>query len=241
MCVSLIASTLLILFFAALIKSVLGFGEALLAMPLLTLTIGLPIAIPLVGLMSASMTAIIIARNWDSIDFRAAWRLIVSSAAGIPLGLLIVRTVPTDTVTRALGLLLILYSLYALFQPRWIKLDNPRWVYPFGIASGALGSAYNTGGPPLVVYANAQRWPPEQFRVVLQTSFLPTSILVLLSHNLSGFWTPTVLSLFALSIPVLLLALWIGGLTARRIPAARFTRLVQLALLVLGAVLLFRM
>jgi uncharacterized protein len=237
---SLIISTLLILFLAALIKTMLGFGEALLAMPLLALTIGLPIAVPLVGLMSFMMTAIIIARNWKVIDFRAAWRLIVSAAAGIPIGLLVVRTVPTEVVTHFLGLLVIAYSLYALFQPRWIKFTHPAWVYPFGFASGALGSAYNTGGPPLVVYANAQQWPPEQFRVILQTSFLPTSILIILSHSLSGFWTPTVLTLFAMAVPVILLAFWVGGSASRYIPARHFTRLVQLTLLVLGVVLLVR-
>jgi uncharacterized membrane protein YfcA len=237
---SLVATTLLILFFAALIKAVLGFGEALLAMPLLTLTIGLQTAVPLVGLMSASMTVFIIVKHWRSINFRAAWRLIISSAAGIPLGLLIVKTVPTTTVTHALGLLLVLYSLYVWFQPGWVTFARPGWVYLFGFASGALGSAYNTGGPPLVVYANAQRWPPEQFRVILQSSFLPTSLLIILSHGLSGFWTPSVLTLFLLSLPIFLVAFWVGAAASRYIPARQFTRMVQVTLLILGLVLLFR-
>ena len=87
-------TTLFIVFIAALIKATLGFGDALVAMPLLTLTIGLQMATPLVALMMTSLTLLIIWHSWQCIDFRAAWRLVIAGIVGVPIGVWGLRTFP---------------------------------------------------------------------------------------------------------------------------------------------------
>ncbi|HEX2622035.1 MAG TPA: sulfite exporter TauE/SafE family protein, partial [Phototrophicaceae bacterium] len=170
----------------------------------------------------------------------SVWRILLATAVGIPFGLLMLKIVPSAWVTHLLGALLIFYSLYTLLQTRWAKLEHPAWGYGFGFVSGALGSAYNTSGPPLVIYASLQRWSPEAFRATLQSCFLPTSLMILVGHALSGFWTPTVFALFGLSLPVILLAFGIGNVISRYILVEQFTMVVRVALLILGMMLLFK-
>jgi uncharacterized membrane protein YfcA len=235
---TLLVLTSAVIFLAALIKATLGFGESLLAMPLLTLVIGLPTATPLVGLVAATLTVLMLGSSWRKIELRATWRLLGAAALGVPIGVLLVRLAPAALVTRVLGAMLIGFGLFSLFRPALITLGHPAWSYLFGFLAGVLGSAYNTSGPPMVLYSAAQRWSPERFRATMQSVFLPISLLVLLSHALAGLWSPWVFELYALSLPLLLLAIWLGEQLSRRISGRRFDRLVYGALLVLGLLLL---
>jgi uncharacterized membrane protein YfcA len=227
-----------VIFLAALIKATLGFGESLLAMPLLTLMLGLSTATPLVGLVATTLTLLMLGSSWRKIDLRATWRLLGAAALGIPIGVLLVRWAPAALVTRLLGIMLIGFGLFSLFRPALITLAHPAWSYVFGFLAGVLGSAYNTAGPPMVLYSATQSWPPERFRATMQSVFLPISLLVLISHALAGLWSPWVFELFALSLPLLLLALWLGEQLSQHISEHRFDRLVYGALLVLGLLLL---
>lgn len=233
-------AVMLVIFLAIVIKAILGFGEALIAMPLLTLMIGLQAAAPLVGLMGAIITAIIALRQWREVDFRSTWRLVLGSALGIPAGLILLKIVPTEWMMHGMGALLIFYAAYTLIAPHWEGLRHPAWVYIFGFFAGMLGSAYNTSGPPIVIYASARRWSPGQFRATLQGCFLPMSLMVMFSHALSGLWTPTVLLLFVLILPAMLVAFWAGTYASRYIPTDQFARLVRVGLGVLGIMLLIR-
>jgi uncharacterized membrane protein YfcA len=83
--------TVAALFAATLVHATIGFGTGLVAMPLLAMTVGVRIATPLVGLVVLTNVAILPARTWQAVDVQAAWRLLLSSAAGIPVGVLAVR------------------------------------------------------------------------------------------------------------------------------------------------------
>jgi uncharacterized protein len=227
-----------VIFAAALIKTTLGFGESLLAMPLLTLILGLATATPLVGLVAATLTLLMLSASWRELDLRMTWRLLGAASLGVPIGALLVRYAPAALVTRGLGIVLIGFGLFSLFRPALFALVHPAWGYLFGFLAGVLGSAYNTSGPPMVLYSAARGWPPDRFRATMQGIFLPISVLVLIGHAAAGLWSARVLQLYALSLPLQLLAIWLGNRISRRIPHEGFARLVYAMLVLLGLLLL---
>ena len=229
---------LIILFTATLTRSTFGFGDALVAMPLLTLTIGIRIAVPVVALMGVTIGIAIAINSWGNIDFAAAWRLILASALGVPIGLLLLQTAPEDWVKGILGLLLMLFSLYALTRPALPQIYRQGWAYGFGFISGILGGAYNINGPPVVIYGTLRRWSPTKFRATLQGYFVPNFFFIALGHGLTGLWTPDVIQLFAAALPLIFIAIFLGGKLNRRIPVERFTTFLYVALIILGALLL---
>lgn len=234
----LIFMALLILFIAALIRSTFGFGDALIAMPLLTLLIGIQTATPVVAFMSTTIATTIVWGSWRDVDLKAAWRLIVSSLLGIPFGLLLLTHAPEQLVKGILGILLILFGLYNLIQSRLLTLPQQRWAYLFGFIAGVLGGAYNTNGPPVVIYGTLRQWLPGRFRATLQGYFLPTGALILVGHGLGGLWTSQVVQLSGLALPLILLAIFGGGKLNRRISPGRFDRFIYMALVILGGMLL---
>ena len=82
-----------ILFVSTLIHSTLGFGQALIAMPLLAMVVELKTATPLVAFVLMTIAVVILLRNWRVVDLSAVWRLVLSSCFGIPVGLFFVKGV----------------------------------------------------------------------------------------------------------------------------------------------------
>jgi len=229
---------LLILFAAGLTRATFGFGDALLAMPLLALFVDLPTASPLVALAACTLALFMLSLDWQAVDRRGILPFVAATVLGIPLGVWLLRQVESAWLLTALGVLLIGFGLYRLLQPHLPALRHPALTLSLGLLGGLLGGAYNTQGPPVVLYGSLRRWSPEVFRASLQAYFLVTYALVMLSHALSGLWTGPVLRLYALSLPALLLAVLTGRLLARRLDAQLFDRVLSVILIGLGVLLL---
>lgn len=232
--------SILILFVSTLTRSTLGFGDALVAMPLLTMAIGVREATPLVGIVAPTIAITVVWRNWRSVDLHTTWRLVLASLVGIPFGLFILKLAPEALISGLLGLFLLAYGVYSLAKPELVALERRGWVYLFGFVAGVLGSAYNANGPPVVVYGALRRWPPERFRATLQGYFLPTGLLIMLGHAASGLWSARVLQLYGLALPAVFVAIFVGERLSRRISVERFKRIVFVVLIVLGTVMLAR-
>jgi uncharacterized membrane protein YfcA len=163
----------------------------------------------------------------------------VPAAIGIPLGIFLLSRVDADVVTRALGAILVFYAVYNLLG--WVlpSLKHPFWAYAAGFSSGILSGAFNTGGPPVIVFAAARRWPADQFRGNLQTYFLIISVLLLAGHAISGNFTPVVWRTAVFALPALIIGQLVGVRLCRYVNADLFRKLVLVFLLLLGMQLLF--
>jgi uncharacterized membrane protein YfcA len=228
---------LAILFVSTFTRSSLGFGDALIAMPLLTQVVGSQTASPLVAFGASTIAITILLGGWQRVDMRAAWRLVVSSLVDIPIGLFFLKTAPESIVKVILGVVLIGFSLYNLIAPRLLAVQSDKLAYAFGLVAGILGGAYNANGPPVVIYGTLRRWSPDQFRASLQAYSLPTGLAILIGNALAGLWTATVLRLYAYALPGMMLAIFLGGRLNRVIPGGQFNRVVYVVLIVMGVLL----
>lgn len=230
--------TLAIVFIATVVHASIGFGTALVAMPLLALVLGLPTATPLVALLMLTNITVLLSTTHQHVELRAAWQLLLSAAVGIPLGLYLVELAPERGLKALLGVVVVAFSAYNLARPRLPTLRSEAWVVPFGLAAGILGGAYNTNGPPVVIYGALRQWPPERFRATLQGFFLPAAVLICTGHALAGLWSRQVFTLYLLSLPALVLGLLFGKWLGAQIPADRFGWILYWLLIPLGIFLL---
>jgi uncharacterized membrane protein YfcA len=234
----LLLTVVAIVFVAALVHSTLGFGTALVAMPMLVALLDVNVATPLVGLTMLTTIALLLVRTWRDLDVRSALHLLVASIPGIPLGLLVLRYAPQDAFRAGLGILLIAIGLYNLRSSVLPRLEHIRWAHLFGFLSGVLGSAYNVNAAPVAVYGILRRWPPEGFRATLQGYFFPSTLLIVGSHALAGLWTGDVFGFYLPAVPAIIVAVFLGRIIGARIAPARFQRVLYVALLAFGLMLL---
>ena len=163
-----------VIFVATLIRSTLGFGEALVAVPLLAMRVPIRVAAPLAVLVSVVVAAVIVAQDWRHVHVRSAGGLILSSLPGIPLGVWLLARGNEHAVKSALGLVIVGFSIFSLTSKNTVHLseDHAGWLVGCGFLSGVLGGAYGMNGPPLAVYGAFRRWSPQHFRATLQGYFL---------------------------------------------------------------------
>jgi|Deesub1362A_J573_1020465.scaffolds.fasta_scaffold01587_3 hypothetical protein len=228
-----------VFFLAGLLQSASGFGSALISMPLLAPVLGLGVAAPLVAMMGLALEAVLLAYYRAALGLRIVGRLVGAAMVGIPLGVLATRYIEERAALLVLGLLLVGYSLYALMPLRLPRLHSPLWALLAGFLAGVLGGAYNTAGPPVIIYGHFRRWPPSTFKANLQGFFLVVSAWVVLSHALAGNLTRPTLGFFTLGLGPLALGTALGLRLARHLDGERFRRLVAWLLLALGAQVLW--
>jgi hypothetical protein len=229
----------LIVFSALLIQSLAGFGSALMAMPLLAQILGVPTAAPLFAVCALIGEIILITRLRKALRFAAMWRLIAGAVVAIPIGILGADLIPQQIALVGLGIVTFGFALYSLVGPEVPAMPNPRWAFGFGFVSGLLSGAYNTGGPPYVIYGATQRWEQREFKANIQGVFMVSSVMVTAGHVLSGGYTPEVLRLLGYALPAIALGLGVGFVVEPYISPTAFRRAVLVLLLVLGLSLIF--
>jgi hypothetical protein len=227
-----------VLLLATVIRSAFGFGEALVAVPLLALVVPVEIAAPVAVLASVTVAFIAVVQDWRKIHWRSAGWLILSSMAGIPLGLALLKWAPEAGVKLGLAAVILGFSTYALRGGGHGELKDDRFAWVFGFLSGILGGAYGMNGPPLVMYGSLRKWSPQHFRATLQGYFLPASLAGLWGYRLAGLLTPVVTRYYLLSLPAVIVATFIGRAINQKMDHQRFVRWVHRGLIGAGILLL---
>ena len=227
-----------VVFLATVIRSAIGFGEALVAVPLLALALPVSVAVPLAVLVSITVALVVVITDWRSIHLRSAIWLVIPTLFGIPIGLAILKNVPTPFVKATLGVVIVGFSAWSLIKRHHAELKNDRLAGIFGFVAGILGGAYGMNGPPLAVYGALRRWTPANFRATLQGYFLPASIAGMTGYWLAGLWTQTVNHYYLISLPGALIAIFLGRWINQRMNPQRFAVYVHAGLIAIGAILL---
>lgn len=209
----------IVVFIATLVRSVLGFGEALFAVPLLALLLPLQVTAPLAVLLSVTIAGVIIVQDWQKIHLRSTGWLVFATIFGIPLGLLLLTSSHQRMAKVTLAILLLAFSAYSVWgrKPLELKTDNLLWLFGCGFFAGILGGAYGMNGPPLAIYGAMRRWSPQHFRATLQGYFLPASILGMVGYWLAGLWVPAVTRYYLISLPAAVPAILLGRLVNHRL------------------------
>lgn len=231
---------LIVIFLATLVRSTFGFGESLVAVPLLALRIPLEIAVPVSVLVSVTVAGIVVLQDWKKIHIRSAGWLVFFTLLGIPLGLVLLTSGDEQIIKAGLGVIIIAYSCYSLLgrKPIALKTDSRIGLFGCGLCAGILGGAYGLNGPPLVLYGAMRRWSAQHFRATLQGYFLPASFMGMVGYWLEGLWVSTVTHYYLWSLPVVLPAIFLGRAINHRLHGEKFFKYVYFGLAGIGILLL---
>jgi len=237
---STIVFILIISFIASLVRSTLGFGESLIAVPLFILFLPVDVAVPLSVMLSIVIALVVVIQDHKKIHFDSAKWLIFYAILGIPLGILILIYGSEVLIKVGLGVLIILYAIYSLFAKnnKVLKEDSKLWLSVCGFLSGVFGGAYGLNGPPLVVYGNLRQWSAKHFRATLQAYFLPVSILSVFGYYVKGLITTEVNIYFMVSLATTIPAIFLGRYLNHQLKDGSFFNYVYGGLVVIGIILI---
>jgi uncharacterized membrane protein YfcA len=235
-------NVLLVAFFATFIRSTFGFGEALVAVPLLALTMPIKTAAPVAVLLSITVAAVVVVQDWRSIHVSSASWLLVPTFFGIPIGVWLLSVGHQNAVKAVLGILIFSFAIYSILAkaPAHLQSDSKIWLLVSGFLAGIMGGAYGMNGPPLVIYGTMRRWSPQHFRATLQGYFLPASLAGMAGYWLSGLWEPAVTRYYLIGLTVAVPAIFLGRWVNQRLSGNSFLKYVHGGLACIGIILIIQ-
>ncbi len=220
------------------VQGLTGFGSALVAMPLLCLFLDVKSAVPLCALTSVLITSIMVIQLRSSVALERIAPLSLASLPGIGVGIVLLKTVDSSIIRFALGLLLVIYSVYSLaYRPRPRRLSR-YWAWLAGFCSGAIGSAFSAGGPPTIIYTALNDWSKDEIKATLTGFFLINSVMIVTVHALTGLTTRRELISFLVAAPFILVGVLAGSYLYRIVPGAKYRQLVYAFLIAMGVVIM---
>ncbi|MFI7455548.1 sulfite exporter TauE/SafE family protein [Nonomuraea sp. NPDC049714] len=233
---TLLAAAVIILI-ASTVHAVTGFGYALVATPLLALTVDPHTAVVATTLSALAMTVTIAVRQ----RHHAEWKVAVIATAGIvvgmPLGLWVYAVTSERVLTALIGVGVLGCTVMVW---RGVKVPgNVPVLVGAGLISGTLSTSTGTNGPPMVAAFQGMGYDPHKFRATLAAVFAATSVLSLIGFAAAGQVNTQSLWIGLVGLPVVQLGWFAGNAVFNRIDPERFRKVVLVSLLVSAAVTLF--
>ncbi len=229
-----------ILLLAYIVRGITGFGSGLIAIPLLALMLPLSLVVPLVGLLDyiASVSHGLSQRR--QILWHEIMPLLPFTLIGVIAALYLFTQVDSYILTQVLGVFILLYALYSLsgYLPKW--QTGRVWAAPVGLMGSMVGTLFGTGGPFYVIYLQLRGLNKTAFRATIATIFLLDGASRIVGYTIAGFYTRDTLIMMMAGLPLMFIAMFIGGRIHTDITPEHFKKIIGYILIGSGLSLLLR-
>jgi uncharacterized membrane protein YfcA len=221
---------------AAFAQGLTGFGFGLVAMALLPLFMDFKDAVALVAVLNLLVCAATFLSTRRHVVWRRVASLAVASALGVPLGVWALVRWDARWLLGILGAWMIAFAISELLLARWWRPRFPEWSgWPVGLMSGALGGAFNAGGPPAIAYVYSQPWSKEETVAALQVVFGASAVVRVALMGGAGLMPSELLTVFAASALPVLGGIALGARLLRRVPPNALKVIAAVFFLAMGA------
>ena len=132
-----------------------------------------------------------------------------------------------------------MYAIYSLL-PFAEHTCGRRWAIAAGLGGGAIGALFGTGGPFYVLYLKMRQLNKNQFRATIVMIFLIDGGARMAGYAINGLYTPQVLWMVVILLPVLFLAMVVGHHLHIKIDQHRFNQVISILLLISSVMLIYK-
>lgn len=221
----------LIVFGAALITGLTGFGFALLGTPFLVLLYPAKTAVVLAILLNSISVTILLVPLRKEVQLAPVGVLTVASLPGLAIGAYLLAIIRDSVLLLLIGGITIIFAIVMMLGfSRPFKHEN--WAAAVsGFISGILGASTGLNGPPVVLFATNQRWPKGPFRANMATYRALLTIPTFLALVPTGLLSTSLVLECAKLLPGLLLGLVLGLHVFHRFTPLGFQRFVLVMLI----------
>jgi uncharacterized membrane protein YfcA len=222
------------------VRGITGFGSGLIAIPLLALMLPLPLVVPLIGLLDYSASLGHGVKHREAIVWRELLPLLPFTLIGVVLALYLFKMVDAELLSRVLGGFVLLYAFYSLFGREPSGQGSRLWSPLAGGLGGLVGTLFGTGGPFYVIYLHYRGLHKTAFRATIATIFLLDGASRIIGYSFSGLYSQDSLIGVLAGLPLMILAMWLGGHVHVNLSQESFRKAIGLLLIGAGLALMLR-
>ena len=221
----LLALAAFIVLLAAFIRSVSGFGYALLATPLLTFAFEAKSVVVMNNILGNFTHILILSRMWRHIELRRLLHIGLGSILGVPLGAYLMASLDTSIIKLAIAVLVVPFSVLLLLGHTHQFKRDTLGCGVAGLVAGVLSSSTGLAGPPVILFLLNQGLVTERFVATMAAYLLFVGVLSIGAFASLGMITTDLLTKVAVLLPALFLGSYLGVKVLPRINAALFRRI----------------
>lgn len=171
-------------FLGAATQRITGMGFALVASPLLVLTLGPHDGVQLSQSLSLATAVMVMAQTWRLIEWRTASILFITALVGLVPGYWVVMNLRAPVLQVLVGTVMMVAILLPLVTDRAHIFMGDLGLVGAGALSGFMNFTAGVAGPPVVLYKNANDWKHAAFVATCQVYFLTINVV---SLTVKGF------------------------------------------------------
>jgi uncharacterized membrane protein YfcA len=222
----------LVLMLGGLVQGIVGFGLALVAVPVLALVEPGLVPGPML-LIGTAHTVLAMMREHAHVDWRGVGWAILGRLPGTVVGVLIVDSLPQRGFFVVVGLGVLAFTVLSMIS--WHPRPTPRSLTTAGFVGGAFGTAMAIGGPPVALLYQHERG--ERIRSTLAAYFLLGALVSAAGLAAGGHLGGRELRDAAVLVPFLVAGFALSG-PARRLVAGGRVRYAVLGVAAMSALVL---
>ncbi|MCB1534085.1 MAG: sulfite exporter TauE/SafE family protein [Rhodoblastus sp.] len=211
MTTTLALGTVAIVFAAATLRGLTGFGFALAAVPMLGLLMPPAQAVP-VSMCIVAVGGVVGARqamtacHWPSIR-----RIGVAAVVGTPAGVFLLKHIPAEAARIAIALFTLAAVLGIARAGEGAKPFGAARAIVYGLVAGVFNGLAAMSGPPIVAYFMSSALSREAIRASMLVIFQIVVFTGLASALALGLVTHDTVMLAGLSLPAFWIGNWVGA------------------------------
>ena len=196
---------------AGFLRGYIGFGAALISVPVISLVLGPHLAIPIVTIMGLPSVLQLLPAAVRNCELPIVTPISLAIFVGAPVGTWVLVVIDPDLMKIVISLLVILMVGYLALG--W-KLDQkvPTSILLLsGFFGGLIQGAAGIGGPPVVAVALSRTGSPEQQRgnvLAVMTAIVLSSLVPLYYY---GLITTQAVAIGLLLFPIYSITTWVGS------------------------------
>lgn len=221
-----------IIFFGALTQSLIGFGLAVVASPLLYIVDPRLVPAPVI-VMGFSIALLTLIRERGHLEFNGLQYALLGRIPGGLIGASLLLFAPQPILGLAIATIVAIAVLLSLF--RFSLPINRKTLFGAGVVSGVFGNIAAIGGPPMAILLSGK--DASQFRAALSAFFIFSSMIALVILAITGLLEIKHLWLSLILLPSVILGYLVAGRLVGRIDKNK-TKSVTLLLCGISAVIL---
>jgi uncharacterized protein len=156
--------------------------------------------------------------------------MLVPAVPGLGLGLLVVTTLAKEPLQVGVGLAVVAAAAWSLRSHEPLPVP----VIGAGFVSGVLTTSIGVNGPPLALWLESERVPPQVFRTTLAAAFLVLDAAGILLIVSSEGTDAVDLGVLGPLLAGVMAGYAVGALAFRRLDAALFSRVALVVIICTG-------
>lgn len=231
---------LIVILLSNIVQGITGFAGTILAMPPSLMLVGYDLAKPILNILGLLSGVYVLVTHGKYVNWKEVKKIVLIMMGGIIGGIFLkILFVEREAMLyRLLGIFIVFLAIQGFYKLYGKKIENKknvqRGTVPLLLSAGAVHGMFVCGGPLLIGYLSNKIKEKVSFRATISVVWIILNSIILFDDIRIGLWDINTCKLLLVSIPVLILGMYIGAKLYSKISQELFMKITYVLLMISG-------